>query len=193
MLSSLDLFIVNVALPQISRGFHGASLSDLSWVLNAYAVVFAALLVPAGRLADRAGQAGRLPDRRRDLHGVVRGLRRGEQRRAARRVPDRPGRRRGTADPDLARSRPRRVSARATRGRGADLDGDERARRGCRPGARRACSSRRAGAGCSSSTSRSGSPRSSPAAACSPARRPSGGPLPDLVGAVLLTGGHRRR
>jgi EmrB/QacA subfamily drug resistance transporter len=58
ILSSLDLFIVNVALPQISRGFHGASLSDLSWVLNAYAVVFAALLVPAGRLADRAGRRG---------------------------------------------------------------------------------------------------------------------------------------
>jgi EmrB/QacA subfamily drug resistance transporter len=58
VLSSLDLFIVNVALPQISRGFHGASLSDLSWVLNAYAVVFAALLVPAGRLADRAGRRG---------------------------------------------------------------------------------------------------------------------------------------
>src|SRR5476651_1757974 len=58
VLSSLDLFIVNVALPQISRGSHGASLPDLSWVLNAYAVVFAALLVPAGRLADRAGRRG---------------------------------------------------------------------------------------------------------------------------------------
>jgi EmrB/QacA subfamily drug resistance transporter len=58
VLSSLDLFIVNVALPQIARGFHGAKLADLSWVLNAYAVVFAAFLVPAGRLADRAGRRG---------------------------------------------------------------------------------------------------------------------------------------
>ena len=58
VLSSLDLFIVNVALPQIARGFHGATLADLSWVLNAYAVVFAAFLVPAGRLADRAGRRG---------------------------------------------------------------------------------------------------------------------------------------
>ena len=58
VLSSLDLFIVNVALPQIAEGFHGATLADLSWVLNAYAVVFAAFLVPAGRLADRAGRRG---------------------------------------------------------------------------------------------------------------------------------------
>jgi EmrB/QacA subfamily drug resistance transporter len=55
VLASLDLFIVNVALPQIAEGF-GASLADLSWVLNAYAVVFAAFLVPAGRLADRMGR-----------------------------------------------------------------------------------------------------------------------------------------
>ncbi|WP_131770381.1 MFS transporter, partial [Candidatus Protofrankia californiensis] len=56
VLPSLDLFIVNVALPQISGDFHGASLSNLSWVLNAYAIIFAALLVPAGRLADRASR-----------------------------------------------------------------------------------------------------------------------------------------
>lgn len=55
-MSNLDLFIVNVALPSIGRDFGGASLAGLSWVLNAYAIVFAALLVPAGRLGDRAGQ-----------------------------------------------------------------------------------------------------------------------------------------
>lgn len=53
LLSSLDLFIVNVALPQMARDFGAAELSGLSWVLNAYAIVFAALLVPAGRLGDR--------------------------------------------------------------------------------------------------------------------------------------------
>ena len=52
-MSNLDLFIVNVALPQVGEGFSGASLASLSWVLNAYAVVFAALLVPAGNFADR--------------------------------------------------------------------------------------------------------------------------------------------
>jgi EmrB/QacA subfamily drug resistance transporter len=54
-MSSLDLFVVNVALPEIGRNFNGASLDSLSWVLNAYAIVFAALLVVAGRLADRRG------------------------------------------------------------------------------------------------------------------------------------------
>ena len=53
---NLDLFIVNVALPSIGRSFGGADLADLSWVLNAYAIVFAALLVPAGRAADLIGR-----------------------------------------------------------------------------------------------------------------------------------------
>ena len=55
-MSSLDLFIVNIAFPSISRHFGGASLSSLSWVLSGYAVVFAALLVPAGRWADAFGR-----------------------------------------------------------------------------------------------------------------------------------------
>jgi EmrB/QacA subfamily drug resistance transporter len=53
---NLDLFIVNVAIPSIARSFGGADLASLSWVLNAYAIVFAALLVPAGRLADLIGR-----------------------------------------------------------------------------------------------------------------------------------------
>ncbi|HEY1651745.1 MAG TPA: DHA2 family efflux MFS transporter permease subunit [Acidimicrobiales bacterium] len=55
-LSSLDLFIVNIAFPSISKNFHGESLSSLSWILSAYTIVFAAALVPAGRWADRAGR-----------------------------------------------------------------------------------------------------------------------------------------
>jgi EmrB/QacA subfamily drug resistance transporter len=55
-MSSLDLFIVNIAFPAIGRHFGGASLSSLSWVLSAYAIVFAALLVPAGRWADAFGR-----------------------------------------------------------------------------------------------------------------------------------------
>src|ERR1700712_4390798 len=55
-MASLDLFIVNVAFDQIGRDFSGVSLSDLSWVLNGYAIVYAALLVPLGRLADRFGR-----------------------------------------------------------------------------------------------------------------------------------------
>ena len=55
-MASLDLFIVNIAFPDLSRSFDDASLSSLSWVLNGYAIVFAALLVPAGRIADRIGR-----------------------------------------------------------------------------------------------------------------------------------------
>jgi len=53
---SLDMFIVNVAIPSIGRSFGTADLASLSWVLNAYAIVFAALLVPAGRAADLIGR-----------------------------------------------------------------------------------------------------------------------------------------
>ncbi|MHB1835002.1 MAG: MFS transporter [Solirubrobacteraceae bacterium] len=55
VLASLDLFIVNVALPQIGRDFHlhAGGLAGLSWVLNAYTIVYAALLVALGRLSER--------------------------------------------------------------------------------------------------------------------------------------------
>src|SRR6476469_3171941 len=55
-MASLDLFIVNVAFDGIRADFSSSSLSDLSWVLNAYAITYAALLVPLGRLADRYGR-----------------------------------------------------------------------------------------------------------------------------------------
>jgi EmrB/QacA subfamily drug resistance transporter len=47
------LFIVNVALPDMAKDLGNTNLSDLSWVLNGYAIVYAALLVLFGRLADR--------------------------------------------------------------------------------------------------------------------------------------------
>lgn len=53
VLANLDLFIVNVALPNIAIDFRGADLEALSWVLNAYAIVYAALLVFFGRLVER--------------------------------------------------------------------------------------------------------------------------------------------
>jgi EmrB/QacA subfamily drug resistance transporter len=55
-MAGLDLFIVNVAFPEIEREFGGSDLGALSWVLNAYTIVFAALLVPAGRWADAFGR-----------------------------------------------------------------------------------------------------------------------------------------
>jgi NTE family protein len=52
----VDATIVNIAFPDIARSFPGTSISTLSWVLNAYNIVFAAFLVPAGRIADLAGR-----------------------------------------------------------------------------------------------------------------------------------------
>src|SRR3954447_26920279 len=54
-LAFLDATIVNIAFPDISRSFAGSGRDELSWVLDGYFVVIAALLVPAGGLADRFG------------------------------------------------------------------------------------------------------------------------------------------
>jgi EmrB/QacA subfamily drug resistance transporter len=51
----LDITIVNVALPDIERGFD-ASLADLQWVIDAYALTLAAFLLMAGSLADLLGR-----------------------------------------------------------------------------------------------------------------------------------------
>jgi EmrB/QacA subfamily drug resistance transporter len=52
----LDFTIVSIAFPDIRRSFPGTSLGELSWILSAYAIVFAAFLAAAGRLADRFGR-----------------------------------------------------------------------------------------------------------------------------------------
>ena len=57
VLATLDQFIVNIAFPSIEHSLHG-SVSTLSWVLNGYSIVFAALLVPAGRHASSDGAIG---------------------------------------------------------------------------------------------------------------------------------------
>jgi EmrB/QacA subfamily drug resistance transporter len=54
--SALDTTILYVAFPSIQKTFSDVSRADLSWAINAYTIVFAALLVPAGRLADRIGR-----------------------------------------------------------------------------------------------------------------------------------------
>jgi EmrB/QacA subfamily drug resistance transporter len=56
MATYLDTTILFVAFPGITASFQDSSTSILSWVLNAYTITFAALLVPAGKLADRLGQ-----------------------------------------------------------------------------------------------------------------------------------------
>src|SRR5437763_8824555 len=58
----LDITIVNVALPKIATDLK-ASFSDIQWVIDAYALTLASLLLTAGTLADLLGR--RLMDRLR--------------------------------------------------------------------------------------------------------------------------------
>src|SRR5438477_9092022 len=51
----LDNTVVNIALPAIKDSF-GASISGLSWTVNAYTLVFGVLLVSGGRLGDVFGR-----------------------------------------------------------------------------------------------------------------------------------------
>ena len=53
---ALDLSIVNVAFPSIEASFPDSTTTTLSWVLSGYSVVFGALLLGAGRIADRSGR-----------------------------------------------------------------------------------------------------------------------------------------
>src|SRR5258705_11721102 len=54
---NLDITIVNVALPTLVRELH-ASNSQLQWVVDAYNLLFAALLLASGSLSDRHGRKG---------------------------------------------------------------------------------------------------------------------------------------
>ena len=55
LLISLDNTVLNVALPSIARTLNASS-SELQWMVDAYAVVFAGLLLSLGALGDRAGR-----------------------------------------------------------------------------------------------------------------------------------------
>ena len=55
-LALLDVTVVNLAIPALARAYPSVGVSSLSWVITAYATLFAALLAPAGRLADVIGR-----------------------------------------------------------------------------------------------------------------------------------------
>ncbi len=59
MVIGIDGSILNVALPTLSRDLH-ATTSDLQWMVDAYILVFAGLLLTAGSLGDRYGRRGAL-------------------------------------------------------------------------------------------------------------------------------------
>jgi EmrB/QacA subfamily drug resistance transporter len=56
LLVSMDVSVVNAIQPAIGRSFNRAGTAAVSWTITAYAITFAATLVPAGRIADRAGR-----------------------------------------------------------------------------------------------------------------------------------------
>src|SRR6266545_2320618 len=51
----LDLTVLNLALPTLATALH-ASTSDLQWIVDAYSLVLAAMMLPAGMLGDRFGR-----------------------------------------------------------------------------------------------------------------------------------------
>ncbi|HAY64479.1 MAG TPA: MFS transporter, partial [Acidimicrobiaceae bacterium] len=55
-LVTANVSTMNVAFPDLEQTFLNTSRGALTWVLNAYTISFAALLIPAGRLADRFGR-----------------------------------------------------------------------------------------------------------------------------------------
>ena len=133
---TLDNLVVTTALPRIRIDL-GASLSGLEWIVNAYTLSFAALLMTGAALGDRFGRRRMLRDRARDLHRRFgRGRARAEHRRAHR-CPRGPGgrwRARAATDPDAA---VRGVSGGQAGHRARDLVRRQRARRRARSGDRR--------------------------------------------------------
>ena len=56
----LDITVVNVGLPDLQQALH-SSFADLQWVVNAYALTLAALLLTAGAARDTAAKAAPAP------------------------------------------------------------------------------------------------------------------------------------
>ncbi len=189
-LAFLDATIVNIAFPDISRSFAGSGRDALSWVLDGYFVVIAALLVPAGGLADRFGH------KRIFLLGVS-GFTAASLLCALApslelpdRLPRHPRARRGDDRADLAGARARRLPARAPRrrrrylgrrsssGRGGGADPRRRPRRALRLAPRlprQPAARRRRGVARRQGTARAPPARQPPAR---PPRRADAGPQP---------------
>src|SRR5205809_7949993 len=57
LIINIDVTIVNVALPSLVRQL-GATTTELQWVVDAYTLVFASLILTVGSLSDRLGRKG---------------------------------------------------------------------------------------------------------------------------------------
>ncbi len=188
-MSFLDATIVNIAFPDIERSFPDASLGDLSWILNAYNIVFAALLVPAGKVADIVGR------RKMFFVGLWTFLAASAlcafapERRAAGRRARPAGGRRSDRGADVARADAARVPAGQARDRDRDLGRDRRRRRRHRAVARRRAGRRHELALGLPRQPADRHPRGLPGAPAA-GRAPDESAhraLPDAVGVVLLT------
>ncbi len=157
LLATINSGTLIIALPDLERAL-GTSILSLVWVILAYMIASTVLVLTAGRLSDLFGR------KQAYVGGFVvfalASLGAGfcRQRHRADPLADRPGRRRRLPVRELRRPGHRRVPARAARARDGDQHDGRRGRARDRAGARRACSSRSRGTGCSGSTSRSASP-----------------------------------
>lgn len=124
--SSLDLFIVNIAFPDLALSFPSSTLSSLSWVLSAYAITFAAFLAPHGPVGGPVRPQAGLPGGSRAVHAGLARLRRGPVAGCARGGPRAPGDRRSPDAAELARSAAPAVPAGTARSRGRPVVGDGR-------------------------------------------------------------------
>ena len=56
-LTGIGLSSISVVYPELRKAFPGTSPATLSWIANAFTIVSAATLIPAGALADRTGRS----------------------------------------------------------------------------------------------------------------------------------------
>src|SRR5438067_1057421 len=94
LIIGIDNTILNVALPTLSRTLHATN-SQLQWIVDAYVLVFASLLLTTGSLSDRFGRRSALALGPRHLRVRLRGLRLRRQRQRPHGHPGPDGHRRG--------------------------------------------------------------------------------------------------
>ena len=70
-LAMLDATVANLAVADLHGDFPGVAVGDLSWVVTIYAIAFAALLAPGGRIADVVGRRALLMAGVGDVHHHV--------------------------------------------------------------------------------------------------------------------------
>ena len=190
LLIVMDNTIVNVALPTLQSDL-GAGTSQLQWIVDAYILVFAGLLLTMGALGDRFGRRGALAIGLSVMGSGVDAVVVRQQCRPAHRHPGAHGRRRGDDHAGHAVDHHQRVHRPEGTGPGhRHLGGDGRRRRGHRPGHRRlAARALLVGVGLPGERAGRGRrARCSASCSCPPPAIPRAPPV-DVPGAVLSIAG----